>query len=679
MLKQLGCHGMNNFTQLACPNFKKISSSGTMNNMLTSGSFSSPSQSSAHDDDPSQNESHNMMGEVHSHLEENIRPYIDLIDSLRSVGIQKDLALPTIVVIGDQSSGKSSVLEALSGVALPRGKGIVTRCPLELRLKKVTGVNWKAVLTYWPVKAGKQASGQAAWSTRNEKKLEFEDPSSVERHVATAQNELAGKGVGISDDLITLEVMSPDVCDLTLIDLPGIARVPLKGQPEDIGEQIKRLIIKFIEKQETINLVVVPCNIDIATTEALKMAQEVDPEGKRTVAILTKPDLIDKGTEKSVLAVVQNKVIPLRKGYIMVKCRGQQQIDDHIPLEAATQIEREFFQNHDYFRCLLKKDKATIKCLAIKLTQELVDHIKKFLPQLDEKIKKHLWDTRNELKECEGGPPQDPKGAKQFLTQTLKRFNDQINSLSSGELILKENLFAQLRAEFKKWNDHLNRLKTSFSNSKAVSQKNRGRELPGFSNYKVFETVLQKHVAKLNKPANDLLSSMKDIILEHLLDVVNHCFRNYSVLKNITVSKINNILSGQQEKAEQRILEQFEMENLIYTQDPIFLKILSEITNERCSEEQLPMFDKKCKYSHMLEAHYEIVVQRMADQLPMMISLFMLKETAEVLSTDILGLLDGANVSELLFEDSDVSKRRKDLRVRLDRLSAAQAALTEFI
>ncbi|XP_042609072.1 interferon-induced GTP-binding protein Mx-like [Cyprinus carpio] len=172
---------------------------------------------------------------------------------------------------------------------------------------------------------------------------------------------------------------------------------------------------------------------------------------------------------------------------------------------------------------------------------------------------------------------------------------------------------------------------------------------------------------------------MKDIILEHLLDVVNHCFQNYPVLKNITVSKINNILSGHQEKAEQRILEQFEMENLIYTQDPIFLKILSEITNERFSEEQLPMFDKKCKYSHMLEAHYEIVVQRMADQLPMMISLFMLKETAEFLSTDILGLLDGANVSELLFEDSDVSKRRKDLRVRLDRLSAAQAALTEFI
>ncbi|KAF4095133.1 hypothetical protein G5714_024211 [Onychostoma macrolepis] len=338
-----------------------------------------------------------MNGEVHSHLEESIRPYIDLIDTLRSAGIHKDLALPTIVVIGDQSSGKSSVLEALSGVALPRGSGIVTRCPLELRLKKVPDVYWKAVLSY------------------RDKRTEFVDSSLVQNRVETAQNELAGKGVGICDELITLEVMSPDVCDLTMIDLPGIARVPVKEQPDDIGNQIKQLIMKFIEKQETINMVVVPCNIDIATTEALKMAQEVDPDGKRTVAILTKPDLIDTGTEKSILDIVHNKVITLRKGYIMVKCRGQQQINDEIPLEEAAHMERDFFQNHDYFRGLLTENKATIKCLAIKLTQNLVDHIKKSLPQLDEEIKKQLWDVRNKLKEFEGGPPQDPKGAKQFL------------------------------------------------------------------------------------------------------------------------------------------------------------------------------------------------------------------------------------------------------------------------
>ncbi|XP_067235403.1 interferon-induced GTP-binding protein Mx-like [Chanodichthys erythropterus] len=649
---------------------KKLSKSGT-----------SSARRGYHDDedsDSSQNESsrderQERQGEVHSHFEQTIRPYIDLIDTLRSVGVEKDLALPTIVVIGDQSSGKSSVLEALSGVALPRGSGIVTRCPLELRLKKVTsGVSWKAVLTY-----RKKKTNPKEHST-NERKFEFGDPSKVEQHVTEAQNELAGKGVGICDELITLEVMSPDVCDLTLIDLPGIARVPVKGQPEDIGIQTKSLIMQFIEKPETINLVVVPCNTDIATTEALKMAQEVDPKGRRTLAILTKPDLIDKGTENIILDIVHNKVFPLRRGYVMVKCRGQQQINEKISLEEAKQMERDFFQNHDHFRCLLNEDKATIKCLAISLTKRLVNHIKKSLPQLNEQTTKLLWDVKTELKECEGGPPNDPKGAKQFLTETLKRFSDQIKSLSSGELIIKENLFVHLRAEFKKWNDHLNSKKTSFKNAKELSQKNRGRELLGFSNYKVFETILQKHVATLEEPASELLHTIKDIIITHLTEVAIQCFRNYSVLINITKDKIINIQSSQQEKAEQRISELLEMENMIYTQDPIYLRILSEITNERFSEDQLPVFDKKMKYSHMLEAYYEIVVQRMADHLPMIISLFMLKETTQILSIDILSLLDGANVSELLSEDSEVSKRRAELRARLDRLTAAQSELNNF-
>ncbi|XP_067292370.1 myxovirus (influenza virus) resistance G [Pseudorasbora parva] len=617
-------------------------------------------------DQRSQNESQEIKGEVHSVLDESIRPYIDLIDTLRSVGIQKDLALPTIAVIGDQSSGKSSVLEALSGVALPRGSGIVTRCPLELRLKKVTGgVNWKAVLTY------------------RDTKITFEDSSLVENHIEKAQNELAGKGVGICDELITLEVMSPDVCDLTLIDLPGIARVPVKGQPDDIGNQIKRLIKKFIEKQETINMVVVPCNIDIATTEALKMAQEVDPEGKRTVGILTKPDLIDKGTEKNILDIVQNKVIPLRKGYIMVKCRGQQQINENISLEKAMQMEKDFFHTHEKFRFLLTEDKATVKCLAVKLTQHLVGHIKKLLPQLNEQIKKQLWELKNMLKECEAGPPQDPKMAKQFFIETLAGFNDKIKSISSGELITEGNLFVQLRALYEKWNGHLNETKTSFEESAkemiASSPKYRGRELPCFINYKMFEDLLQKQVATLKEPCLNVLNSIKDIIIGQFTAVVNQCFQKYPALRDITMDKIINIQASQEEKAEQRISEQFEMENMIYTQDPIYLKMLSEITNEEFSEDQLSALNKACKYSEMVQAYYEIVVQRMADQLPMMISFFMLKQTAKDLSTSMLSLLDGANVSELLFEDSDVGKQRRNLQARLERLSIGQEKINTFM
>ncbi|EDM10966.1 rCG52734, isoform CRA_b [Rattus norvegicus] len=247
-----------------------------------------------------------------SQYEEKVRPCIDLIDSLRALGVEQDLALPAIAVIGDQSSGKSSVLEALSGVALPRG---------------------------------------------------------------SAQNLIAGEGLKISSDLISLEVSSPHVPDLTLIDLPGITRVAVGDQPADIEHKIKRLITEYIQKQETINLVVVPSNVDIATTEALKMAQEVDPQGDRTIGILTKPDLVDRGTEDKVVDVVRNLVCHLKKGYMIVKCRGQQDIQEQLSLAEALQKEQVFFKEHPQFRVLLEDGKATVPCLAKRLTMELTSHI----------------------------------------------------------------------------------------------------------------------------------------------------------------------------------------------------------------------------------------------------------------------------------------------------------------
>ncbi|KAJ8352499.1 hypothetical protein SKAU_G00239750 [Synaphobranchus kaupii] len=609
-------------------------------------------------------------GVFHNHLDEKVRPYIDLIDSLRLIGIEKDLALPAIAVIGDQSSGKSSVLEALSGVALPRGSGIVTRCPLELKLRKLRGGGqWRASISY------------------EEEKIQFEDPSLVQGHVVKAQDKLAGKGVGICNKLITLEVCSPDVCDLTLIDLPGIARVPVKNQPEDIGDQIKRLILNFILKTETIVLVVVACNVDIATTEALKMAQQVDPEGKRTLAILTKPDLIDRGTEKNVLEIVQNQVIPLSKGYIIVKCRGQKQIDDGIPLSDAIKIERDFFQQHKYFSGLPDEKKATMQCLATKLTHNLVEHIKKSLPLICEQITKQLWDTKKELTLCEAGPPLETQRRKIYLIDTITQFNAEINQLCSGEVVNKENLFIQLRSEFKNWKEWLDGAKGKGKFNKEVqevvreyNEKHRGCELPGFYTYTVFQKAIQRLVAELKWPAIDTMKSVRDTIQKQYTDVANISFMNYPFLQCFSLNKIDNIQSRQQALAHERILEQFEMEHLVYTQDDIYFKTLNKLmdedeekANEDGSTEVSLDFDRK------LKAYYKIVAQRLADQVPMLIKFFLLKQSGQMLGREMLNLIDGGNVNEILREDSDISRRRIDMENRVERLTLAHKKMANFL
>ncbi|MEQ2172929.1 hypothetical protein GOODEAATRI_026398 [Goodea atripinnis] len=223
-------------------------------------------------------------------------------------------------------------------------------------------------------KEGQEWYGKISYQEHKEK---LDDPAIVEKKIREAQDKMAGEGSGISDELITLEIASPDVPDLTLIDLPGIARVAVEGQHERIGDQIKRLIEKFIRKQETISLVVVPSNVDIATTEALQMAKQVDPIGERTLGILTKPDLVDKGTEDTTLKTVHNKVIPLKKGYMIVKCRGQKEILENLSLTEAIEREKAFFNDHPYFQTLLYEGLATVPKLAEKLTLELVNHIQK--------------------------------------------------------------------------------------------------------------------------------------------------------------------------------------------------------------------------------------------------------------------------------------------------------------
>ncbi|XP_048017704.1 interferon-induced GTP-binding protein Mx-like [Megalobrama amblycephala] len=614
-------------------------------------------------------------GAFHNHFIESVQPLIELIDSLRFIGIDKDIDLPSIAVVGDQSSGKSSVLEALSGVALPRGSGIVTRCPLELKLRKLKKGPWSGAISY-----------------RGHRET-FYDPSKVDNLVRKAQNELAGNTVGISDEFITLEISSPDVCDLTLIDLPGITRVPVHDQPDDISDQIKNLILKYITKNETIILVVVPCNVDITTTEALRMARDVDSEGHRTLAILTKPDLIDKGAEIDVLNTVQGKVVPLSKGYIIVRCRGQSDINNKIPLSEAMEMEMEFFRNHRYFSSLLNDDKASTQCLAKKLTKELVDHIKKSLPHLTDQIDTRLLSVREELKKYNLGPPLEEEKMGPFLSEIIIEFSDQINELSRTGHSKEKNIHALLRPVFKKWDVYLRSTEASFTArvKEMVDKYNeihRGRELLTFSEFCEFECVIKDHVAALQEPAMETLKHVREIVQNKFREVCILSFVQYPSLRNNISKMIDDIQSKQEAKVEKRIKEFINMEQLVFTQDKVLQNKLddSDISQttgieryENLRDDDMILNSKGCALldarnlvPDKLALYYEIVYQRLTDYVPMLITLFMLKEAAKTLRHQMLELRNGADVVKLLSEDSERGHRRAELKQRLERLTQAQ-------
>ncbi|XP_051719794.1 interferon-induced GTP-binding protein Mx-like isoform X1 [Ctenopharyngodon idella] len=616
-----------------------------------------------------------------NHFIETVRPLIELIDSLRLIGLDEDIGLPSIAVVGDQSSGKSSVLEALSGVALPRGSGIVTRCPLELKLQRLKNGPWTGTISY---------SGH---------RETFNDPLKVDNLVREAQNKLAGNSLGICDELITLEISSPDVCDLTLIDLPGITRVPVSGQPEDIGDQIKNLILKYIAKSETIILVVVPCNVDIATTEALRMAQNSDPEGLRTLAILTKPDLIDRGAEIDVLNIVQGKVIPLSKGYIIVRCRGQSDINDRIPFDKAMEAELEFFRNHNYFSSLLNDGKASIQCLADKLTKELADHIKKSLPTLTVQIQNKRLDLQRELKNYEQGPPLEEERMGNYLNDIIMEFSDQIYELSRNGHSRDKNIYALLGDEFKKWDSRLRSTEESFKASviemiDKYNEKHRGRELLTLSEFCEYECFIKEHVSTLEEPALEMLKQVREIVQNKFREVCSLSFEQYPTMRYNISNMINEIQSKQEAEAEKRIKEFIKMEQLFFTQDKVFQQKLnnSDIpqksgieTSDKTHYDDDTVFNSKgCALldtrnlvPDKLVLYYEIVYQRLTDYVPMLILLFMLKDAAKTLRNQMLELRNGADVVKLLSEDSERGCKRADLKQRLERLLQAQDLISQ--
>ncbi|KAM6419657.1 interferon-induced GTP-binding protein Mx1 isoform 2-T2 [Pluvialis apricaria] len=615
---------------------------------------------------------------LYNQYEEKIRPCIDLIDSLRALGIEKDLALPAIAVIGDQSSGKSSVLEALSGIALPRGNGIVTRCPLELKLKRIPAAQaWKGKMCY-----------------RNTS-VELQDASEVEKAIREAQNVVAGTKGAISAELISLEISSPDVPDLTLIDLPGIARVAVGDQPKDIGEQIKTLLKKNIGCKETLNLVVVPCNVDIATTEALKMAQEVDPSGERTLGILTKPDLVDRGTEDSIINIIRNLVIPLKKGYMIVKCRGQQDIHDKLALAAAIQQERKFFESHKYFSILLEEGRATIPHLAEKLTNELVKHIIKTLPSLENQVREMLQKTLQDLQKYRRGTPSTESEKLIFLTDLIKLFNQDISQVIRGEEQLFGNeirLFTKIRREFRTWEVTL--LECAAKVKKNVPSKAwkyeehyRGREFPGFTNYRTFEDIIKEQIIELEEPAIEILNNVIGLVEEKFMELTKKHFANFHNLNRAAKIKIEDIREKQAAEAERQIRTQFKMERIVYCQDDAYINDLQSVREENAGNDkewkigsvsnQEPSFVQEM-VSHT-KAYFNGASKRLCNQIPLIILSYALHDFGDTLQTTMLHLLQEKDkLNHLLQEDSEAAKHRNYLSQRVNRLTKACQYLRDF-
>lgn len=201
--------------------------------------------------------------------------------------------------------------------------------------------------------------------------------------------------------------------NLTLVDLPGITKVPVGDQPVDIEAQIRNMILDFISKDNCLILAVSPANSDLANSDALKLAREVDPSGNRTIGVITKLDLMDEGTDAR--DILENRVLPLRRGYVGVVNRSQKDIDGKKDIKAALVAERNFFYTHPAYRHMVERMGTAF--LQKTLNQQLTNHIRDTLPALRSKLQSQLLSLEKEVAEYKNFSPDDPgKKTKALLT-----------------------------------------------------------------------------------------------------------------------------------------------------------------------------------------------------------------------------------------------------------------------
>ncbi|KAL9342475.1 hypothetical protein Peur_065800 [Populus x canadensis] len=622
-----------------------------------------------------------------SYYNDCITPLLDAVDRLRQLQVVKEgIQLPTIVVVGDQSSGKSSVLESLACINLPLGDGICTRVPLIMRLKHHPSLVPEIFLQF------------------NDKTVPTDEAHVVDA-INLATDEIAGNGKDISNTELTLVVKKYGVPDLTLIDLPGITRVPVHSQPENIYEKIANIIMKYISPDESVILNVLSASIDFSTCESIRMSQKVDKNGERTLAVVTK---VDKSPEGLLEKVTRNDV-NIGLGYVCVRNRiGNESYDDVRKEEAA------LFVTH---QLLSKIDKSIvgIQVLAQKLVQIQANIIAKCLPDIVRKIDEKLTTKISEL----NGMPRRLLSvaevmavftgiigsSKESLRKILVRgeideYPHEKNMHDTARLVEMLNEYS---AELHNFSDHT---KNFMINEIKVLEETKRIELPNILPHHAILTILQQKVEEISELPIGFVEKVWAYIRGVVVSVLNHHSANYHQLQLFIRRAVVKLVDKMKDWSIDWVTEIVQMEKETdYTCNPEYMKewnkliaqqqaVIDNITKFGFSRVRidglkevvvgdlrghkhvlLQAFDLKMR----LIAYWKIVLMRLVDNMALHLQLSIRNLVNKEMEKEIVNALlvtgGGVAIERMLEEPPSVASKRERLNTSIKLLRESKEVL----
>jgi len=322
---------------------------------------------------------------------------LDAIDLLRCQGISHYVSLPQLIVCGDQSSGKSSVLEAISGIPFPTRDNMCTRFATEVILRRAATAGVSVAIV--PSEESRTDAERQSLQNFHEPLTAIEDLPALIEKAKTAMG-LTEMTKAFAKDVLRVEISGPDRPHLTIVDLPGLIHAENKLQTTADVNTVQQMVRSYMANRRSIILAVVSAKNDYPNQIVLKMARDVDGKGHRTLGIITKPDTLPVGSESetSFANLARNQDIEFRLGWHVLRNRDYDNRDVSLPTRDA--IESDFFSKGVWGE--FPKSAVGINSLRTRLSRVLLDQIQNELPDLVEEIQLSIQSTRDALERLGG-------------------------------------------------------------------------------------------------------------------------------------------------------------------------------------------------------------------------------------------------------------------------------------
>ena len=617
-----------------------------------------------------------------------LRKLINLIDQLRDCGVNEYIKLPRICSLGTQSSGKSSVLESIVGLDfLPRGDGVVTRRPLELRLCHIN-------------------SGQP-WAVFEERKgVKFTDFVKVRETIEALTDEVCKTNKNIIDKPIVLNVYSQTCPDLTLVDLPGVTRVPIGDQPKNIEQITKDMARRYVEDPLTIILCVIAANSDIATSDGLMLAKDIDVAGTRTLGVLTKLDIMDAGTDAK--KVLMNEEIPLKLGYVGVKNRSKQDLNNKISMAETQRKEREFFKSHPVYKNLPPGHLGT-EVLINKLTKIYFRIIRENLPRIVKAINDRVKTAEEELQSLGQPMPTDDAGKMSMLWNMINEYCDVFRKVLQGKYNNKRVNFLEGEGGFKikiLYKKLLEEFTDNYKATAGYTDENinyaltihEGDSIPGFPSVDAFIYLLRPQLEKLKDPIEECFQEVFQYLDFLSGKIMEKTFTRFPQAINDMTDLVSNYLMEERDKTKYLIDSVVDMEiNYLFTNDYDYLNNFTTFIpkqkpnqnpggpndgkggNINDNKPQPPIDAKNIfinEIRNRIEAYFKLIVRNLRDSIPKIMGNYLVKEIEENMQLKLYNKLYNAReMTDLLSEPESVAERRKELNDMIKVMKNAQKIL----